>query len=182
MKMSFASLTSARAIAVSCRWAIGKDLSRAPRSSFTPNLSRTRAAASRMGLIAHETKPIAGQTFEGDVLGDGHFGEQRQILPDDGDAAVARSVRRDRRLGASPKYSSARAGLGRIDAGDDLDQRALAAAVLAGEAVDFAGADLESPRRRARVRRRRRTVTCSALMAGAPSPADGASGSRGVRT
>ena len=42
-----------------------------------------------------------------------------------------------------PSKRKLRARHGLIDAGDDLDQRALAAAVLAGDALHFAGQDFE---------------------------------------
>ena len=48
MKMSFASIASARAIATNCRPDIGNLFSRAPRSSSTPSLVSAARAVSRM--------------------------------------------------------------------------------------------------------------------------------------
>ena len=67
-----------------------------------------------------------------DVLGDRQIGKHRRVLVDDGDAValrVGRALNDDlarRRAGSWPLS-------GRMDAGEDLDQRALAGAVLAGE-------------------------------------------------
>ena len=55
---------------------------------------------------------------------------------------VARELR-SRRCDTLAEIVGARAGSGLIDASDDLDQRALAASVLAGEAMHLSAADRE---------------------------------------
>ena len=66
-----------------------------------------------------------------DVLRNGEIGKEGGMLVDDGDALALRVDRpEDRRLGPVPQDL---AGIGLIDAAEDLDERALARAVLAGE-------------------------------------------------
>ena len=68
-------------------------------------------------------------------------GQQAQLLVDDADARVARLHRR--RAAEVAALHLVGAGVALHGAGEDLDQRALAGAVLAGQAVDLAGAQLE---------------------------------------
>ena len=76
-----------------------------------------------------------------DVLGDRHVVHQVQFLMDHGDAVLERVERR-----AEPDLDAPQpegAGVGRIDAGDDLHQRRLAGAVLAHEGVHRAALQSE---------------------------------------
>ena len=75
------------------------------------------------------------------VLGDGQVREQPRFLVDDGDAertGVRRSVEHDRLA-----VELHRPAVGLMDAGQRLDERALARAVLPNQRVDLAGAQLE---------------------------------------
>ena len=89
------------------------------------------AAEPAVGLAAHE-----------DVLGDRQVREERRLLVDDRDAGVLRSRRRLRKSTLWPADLEV-AGVAAVHAGDDLDQRRLAGAVLADECVDFAGLDVD---------------------------------------
>ena len=91
------------------------------------------------GAVVHEPRR-AHKAVEGDVLGDRHFRKKRQVLPDHRHPLAAGELRR-RRCDALAEIVDARAGRRLVDAGDDLDQRALAAAVLAGEAMHFPAPD-----------------------------------------
>ena len=80
-----------------------------------------------------------------EVARDAHQRDHRQVLVDGGDAAVERVARASedaparRSIRISPR-------LGAVDAGEDLDQRRLAGAVVAEQAMHLAGA--RRPRRR----------------------------------
>ncbi|MDT4827507.1 hypothetical protein FQZ97_608560 [compost metagenome] len=87
--------------------------------------------------------PATEHRLEGDILGNAHLREERQILPDHLDAAVLRRHRRHVGVGFAIELDRSAIG-GVIDAGDDLDQRALAAAVFAGKAMNFARAHVEA--------------------------------------
>jgi hypothetical protein len=76
-----------------------------------------------------------------DVLGDRQVGEQPRLLLDDGDAASPRVGRPADRHGLT--VDDDRAAIGFVDAGQDLDERALAGPVLADEGVRFAGEQVE---------------------------------------
>jgi len=78
---------------------------------------------------------------EEDVLGHGELGEEQQLLIDGRDAAFGRLARGDGlQLGVA---DADRAAVGRVDAGDDLDQRRLAGAVLAEQRMHLAGVHVE---------------------------------------
>ena len=89
-----------------------------------------------------DPEPPGGGVPDEDVLGDGQVREQPRLLVDHGDAEGA-SLGRDR--GSGPSAPSRRDGpaVRLMDAGQDLDQRALAGAVLADERVDLAGDEVE---------------------------------------
>ena len=75
--------------------------------------------------------------LERDVLGNRQFWEQREVLPDDLQAERPRLRRVEAGDGRSVEHHD-RATLGLVNPADDLDQRALAAAVLACEAEHLA--------------------------------------------
>ena len=89
---------------------------------------------------AAETRRIGAA--EEQVLGDAEP-RQRRSVPDagTGDRADARRARSRSRPAAPSRRIVA--AVGRHDAGEDLDQRALAGAVLAHQRVDFAGLERE---------------------------------------
>ena len=93
------------------------------------------------GAVIHEPRR-ADEAVERDIFRDRHFREKRQVLPNHRDALGSRE-RRGGRCDAFAEIVGARAGRGLIDARDDLDERALAAAVLAGEAMHLPTADGE---------------------------------------
>ena len=69
-------------------------------------------------------------------------GKQQQLLEDRGDAAALGVVRV--REAHDLAVQADGAGVGLVDAGDDLDQRRLAGAVLAEQRMHLAGADVEA--------------------------------------
>src|SRR5262249_29573028 len=76
-----------------------------------------------------------------DVLRDTEVREERGLLIDRRDAEPARDVRIH--SGARPLEDLDRPGVRRDGAGDDLDRRRLAGAVLADEGVHLAGPEIE---------------------------------------
>ena len=79
---------------------------------------------------------------DADVLGDGHVGQQRRVLVDDGDAELRRRGRREAvELRA---VDLDRAAVGGDRARGDVHQRRLARPVLAEEGVDLAGGHLQA--------------------------------------
>ena len=91
---------------------------------------RSRKRPARQRLAAEE-----------DVGGDAELGDEVELLVDDGDAGplgVADAGEADGRA-----VDQDLAGVGGLDAGEDLHQRRLAGAVLAHERVNLAGAEVE---------------------------------------
>ena len=93
------------------------------------------------GLAPHPSPVDSSEALERldadeDVLGDAQVGEERRLLEDDRDAGGLRllGVVEDRLLAVDQES----AGVGAVHAGEDLDERGLAGAVLADEAVDLA--------------------------------------------
>ena len=85
--------------------------------------------------------PPPSRVAQEDVVGDGEAGNQRELLLDDRDAGVLG-------LGRAPEVDlgtpqADRALVGRVHPGQDLDQCALARAVLADEGHHLSVADLE---------------------------------------
>ena len=84
----------------------------------------------RSRIARHETMPAAvGDAAQRDVLRDGQRGGVLELLEDDGHAKVARLARREH--GVADAVDDHRPGVGLVVAGDDLDERGLAGAVLA---------------------------------------------------
>ena len=100
----------------------------------------------RLGLRPHgaPVDPAAAgarRMAEEDVLGDGEFGKEQQLLIDGRDPGALGFLGRGEARRAPVDQDLA--GVRLIDAGDDLDQRRLARAVLAEQRVNLAGADVE---------------------------------------
>ena len=97
-------------------------------------------AADRHPALAAGRRDDLGQG-DADVLGDGHVGQQRRMLMDDGDA----ELRRSRRCEALDQRAVDldRAAVGYDRARRDVHQRRLPRPVLAEEGVDLAGGRLE---------------------------------------
>ncbi len=90
---------------------------------------------------ADDPAPVAQLVADRQVLGDGQVPEQREVLIDHLHPEPDRVARRHAGdLGAVDQDGAA---IDRVDPGNHLDQRRLARAVLAGEAVDLAGCDAE---------------------------------------
>ncbi len=96
---------------------------------------RARALPCRAPIHHAETPRIA--KGEADVLRNGHPVDQSEILMDERNRQVAE---RAGRIAPAERYA---ARIQRVDAGEDLDERGLAGAVLAEQRQDLAGADLE---------------------------------------
>ena len=99
----------------------------------------------RVSTIASQSiRPRALRLLaEEDVLGHGHLGDERQLLVDDGDARAPRRPGALNETGLPVEHELAFVAAVRVDAGQHLDQRGLAGAVLAAERVDLAGAQIE---------------------------------------
>ena len=103
----------------------------------------------RLGL---PPAPRSAQIEGGEVLADGEVGEEAELLVDRNDARGDRLLHRAE--GDDPAIEPDRALVGPDRADDDLDQRALAGAVLAEDGVDPARVAGGGPRRRGRRSRR----------------------------
>ena len=135
--------STARATATDCRWP--------PESVATSwrieRIVVTESVFERLGrLRLHDRllqalEPVVHLAAEVHVLDDVQVVAEREVLVDDLDAEarrVLRPVDRDR-----PRLEQDLAGVGRVDAGDALDERRLARAVVADEGHHLAGAHLE---------------------------------------
>ena len=92
-------------------------------------------------VVAHEAERVERLAPDPDVLGDRHEAHQVEFLMDHGDAVLQRV---ERRLQADFLALEAEgAGIGRVDAGDDLHQRRFAGAVLAHQRMDMAALQAE---------------------------------------
>ena len=87
----------------------------------------------------HETAPLLHILPDADILGDGEVREERKILIDHLDARRDRRRRRQARARLSVDADLPR--VRRVDAGHDLDERALSGAVLPDQAVHLARGD-----------------------------------------
>ena len=90
---------------------------------------------------ADEAAAVGPVAAEEDVLGDAERAGGGELLVDEADADVLAFAHRGERGGAAVEGDLA--GRGREGAGDDVDQRRLAGAVLADEADDLARRDAE---------------------------------------
>ena len=100
-------------------------------TDLAPHPAPVDAPAARQRLRADE-----------DVLGDRQVREQRRLLEDDRDAGRVRLGGACRRRPPRPSIST-RPAVGPVHAGEDLDERRLAGAVLAHERVGLAAAQLD---------------------------------------
>ena len=136
-----ASSESAFAISTSCCSAI-----ESPRAIRSGSSRHAEALEDRVRLRAHGAAIDAPARKERlppdeDVLDHGQVGEQRRLLVDDCDPRLdggSRAAQRD--LDAVDEQPPAVRG---VDAGEDLDQRRLASAVLAHERVRLAGVEVD---------------------------------------
>ena len=132
------------ALAISTRWRLATE--RVPTLASTSRSWLSRLSRSWRDAAAH-LRPVEAAEAEGggvaeeDVLGDGELGEEQELLVDGGDAALDRVARGDG--GELALADADAAAVGGVHAGDDLDERRLAGAVLAEERVHLAGEDVE---------------------------------------
>ena len=103
-------------------------------------------AKHRLGLAPHsaliEESARRRKRSEAKVLGDGQVLAERKLLVDHANARRKRLFRPAENDRLSKQNDAA--GISRVDAGQDLAQRALAGAVLAAERVARAGSDVEA--------------------------------------
>ncbi|VWB42097.1 hypothetical protein BSE24067_01888 [Burkholderia seminalis] len=102
----------------------------------SPSRSSASSARGERALVDH-AEP-ARQLAEHQVLRDRQLGHQMQLLVDDRDAGLERRARRREALDGAVQRQ--RAGLRLVHAGQHLQQRRLARAVLAHQPVHFARA------------------------------------------
>ena len=151
------SMTISRALRTSARQMLISQFS-AVDSPFTLGVERrgdADAAGDRRDVAGDRraSRPsrsaVVFGSAEHDVLEHGHAGHEGQFLVDEAHAerrsAWCGVVDRDR-----PAVDRDRAAVGMVEAGEDADQRRLAGAVGADEAVDLAGRDVEATRPSAR--------------------------------
>ena len=136
-----ASAPSARAISTSCCWGMlssPASISGSMRAPTRPSSSSARRCRSRQST--RPQRPVRSSA-ERDVLRDRQLAEQRGLLIDRRDAERLRGRGREPRERLAIERDLTGVRLHR--AGEDLDERRLAGAVLADERVDLAGAQLE---------------------------------------
>ena len=134
---------SALAISTRCRLATESELTGAvTSSSWISSEARISAARARIARQSMPPQRVARRVAEEDVLGHGQLGEQQQLLEHGGDAGGLRLLRAAE-VDLAP-VDADRARVRPVDAGDDLDQRRLAGAVLAQQRMDLAGTDVEA--------------------------------------
>ncbi len=90
------------------------------------------------GLAAYGRERRAELLVDGDVFPHAEVRKQREVLIDDLDAQLLRLIGRQVIEGRAVDDDAA-ARVGSIDAGDDLDERGFAGAVLSDQAMHFAG-------------------------------------------
>jgi hypothetical protein len=100
-------------------------------------------AGASVDRVPVEEPEALRRVAEEQVLGDGHLGDQGQLLIDHRDAGGVGVARRGEpgRLAAHQQLALVAAV--RMEAAEQLDQRALAGAVLAAQRVHFAGPQRE---------------------------------------
>ena len=135
----------ARAMATSCWTAIGW----APRvdlGSMVRSSSPSSSVARRVHRAVVDPAEAAGLTAQQNVLGHSQIGAEVDLLVDGADAGVLRLPRAAEPLLDAVDRDAARVDV--VDAGERLDQRRLAGAVLPHQRVDLAGQQTGSRRRR----------------------------------
>ena len=134
-------VVSAFAISTSCWSAIESPRASRSGSSRTPSWSKTRGRLAPHPPAVDAAEALQRLRADEDVLGDAQVGEERRLLEDDRDPGGLRllGVVEDRLLAVEQEA----AGVGPVHAREDLDERRLAGAVLADEAVHLAGEQLD---------------------------------------
>ena len=145
------SSVSALAISTSCWLEIDSVLTRTVGSIGLSCASASRARAYEIPVV-HEPFPAGVDLRHEDVLGHRHVRTERDLLVDESDAEFLGAGRRGDldRLAVEEDL----AAVGPEDAVDDVHQRRLSRAVLAGDGVHLAAPQLEVDARAARGSRR----------------------------
>ncbi len=133
---SFAWCDSACAMAISCRWAIGRSPARADRPDVDAKLGEDSLSPAVHFAPVDQPTPFREIVSEEDVLRRGQVGADGDLLVDDADAGGTGGERVGERDLAS--LEADRALVGRKDSAADADQRRLPRAVLADEGVNLA--------------------------------------------
>ena len=142
MMSTFASNDSALAISTICWRATVSRSTGSAGSSARPSRSNSSCAPPVQGAVVEEDARAALLAADEDVLRDREVGHQVELLVDDADAlllGVPRPVEHE----LVPVHAE-HAGVGRVDAGEQLHERRLAGAVLAHEREHLAEAQLEA--------------------------------------
>ena len=122
-----------------------------PRAGLRTSMATPSVGEDRLGLArtsrASRSTCAAVLVADEDVLGDVQVGEEQRLLVDRRDAEALRlgGAADGHRLAVEQDL----AAVGLVDAGDDLDQRRLAGAVLAEQRMDLARIERRARRRRA---------------------------------
>ena len=150
---SFGSPSSERAMATDCRWPPESEADRrcARRGSSHRRAGRADPATASPSRSRRGRRPRRLLAAEEEVADDVEVVAEREILVDGGDAESRASVRAADPTGSPLRSRSCRRR--QVDAGDHLDQRRLAGAVVADQRHDLA---------RRRPRGRRRSSACTA--------------------
>ena len=138
MNRSLASAASPRQMATTCRSAIDSEATPASSGRSKPEPCQQVARDLAHPGAPHRTGEPAQALVDGDVLGHRQVREQRQVLEDDLHAQRLGQRRVEVVAHLAGELDPA-ARVGRMHAGDQLDQGGLAAAVLADEAMHLAG-------------------------------------------
>ena len=142
MMISRASCDRARAMLTICCAAADSEPTSRRAGSRGGRGGRAAAAAARLATAGRVKPNRELLVAEEDVVGDGQPVDQVELLVDRGDAQAPWRPAGRRADAGSPRQEMC-ALVGLVRAGQDLDQRGLAGAVLAEEAVHLAGADVE---------------------------------------
>ena len=110
-----------------------------PRIDVEADLLEQRDGAPVERLAVDDAEGAAWQVFQHQILGDAEIRQKVELLMHDADAALLRIVRRLRLVGRAVEGD--RAAVRLVDAGQELDQRRLAGAVLAEHDMGFAACD-----------------------------------------
>ena len=127
---TFGSTASARASAIRCRWP--PESCEGSRWANCWRCTSRSSSSTRCGDLV--LGPLADLQAEGDVLRHGHVLEDRVVLEHEADVALLR-----RQLGGLDALDADRALVGGVEAGDDPQQRGLAAARRAEQRRQLAG-------------------------------------------
>ena len=126
-----------RASSSRLRWPVESSRAKWLRFSSRSTKASASSAASRACFMSRG----AGQRADHDVLGHGEIGEGLELLEGARDAAAGDAV--GPQAGDLAAVEEDAAGVGRLEAGDQVEQRRLAGAVGADDAEDLALVDIE---------------------------------------